>query len=240
MALRFWSCLVLLAPLLIWQGKRSKQNTPRLPEASGEPFGNHGQDKPPFKLTLIGESPIAGVGVKHHSEGLGPAISNALASLTNQQVDWHCLGINGATVQTMLNYFQENQNTTHHSEAILVMLGVNDTAGLTSITTWQANLHALINQHAEDTLWFFAPVPAMEHFTALPFPLSKVLGWRSQQLNHAMAEVCSEYRHCHFLPYGDLTFTSDLLAEDGFHPSAKGYKLMGEQLAQAMLAILQA
>ncbi|PHS69106.1 MAG: GDSL family lipase, partial [Alcanivorax sp.] len=36
---RFWLALLLLSPWLLWQAKRTRATTPRLPEAGGAPSG---------------------------------------------------------------------------------------------------------------------------------------------------------------------------------------------------------
>lgn len=43
MHLPFWLTTAGLSPVLIYQGKQARRNTVRLPEASGEPFGQYGK-----------------------------------------------------------------------------------------------------------------------------------------------------------------------------------------------------
>ena len=58
-----------LLPILYRQAIRVKASVPVLPEAE-TPFGEVAvAETPPFRLLLIGESTLAGVGVKTHDEG---------------------------------------------------------------------------------------------------------------------------------------------------------------------------
>ena len=62
MHLPFWLTTAVLFPVLLYQGKRTRQTTPRLPEASGSPFGQYGEGEPARRILVIGESTAAGVG----------------------------------------------------------------------------------------------------------------------------------------------------------------------------------
>jgi len=55
---------ILLAPVLIFQGKQVRKNAPRLPEASGPRQGVHGNGNKEFSLLILGDSAAAGVGIK--------------------------------------------------------------------------------------------------------------------------------------------------------------------------------
>lgn len=70
MHLPFWLTTALLFPVLLYQGKRARKNTPRLPEAQGSPSGHYGEGQPDLRLLVIGESTAAKVGVITHEQGL--------------------------------------------------------------------------------------------------------------------------------------------------------------------------
>jgi|GEM_PF-3316431 len=65
MHLPFWLTTALLFPVLLYQGKQARRNTPRLPEAGGSPSGQYGKGTPGKRILVIGESmagdPCAGV-----------------------------------------------------------------------------------------------------------------------------------------------------------------------------------
>ena len=57
----FWLTTALLFPVLLYQGKRTRRVTPRLPEATGDCAGQYGEGEPLFRLLVLGESTAAGV-----------------------------------------------------------------------------------------------------------------------------------------------------------------------------------
>ena len=60
------------APLLLWQGRRVRRDTPKLPEAEGPRDGIAGADRPgrPLRLLIVGDSSAAGVGASVQDEAL--------------------------------------------------------------------------------------------------------------------------------------------------------------------------
>lgn len=231
--MRFWLLLIMLWPLLLFQAWRTGRVTPRLPEATGPQHGHCGAG-PPLHVLLIGESPVAGVGVKRQTQGLGPAIAKPLAQLTGCHVHWRCHGNNGLRLAGLLEKpLPAILDGSHAPDIILVMIGVNDTTALTPLHRWRAKLHMLIETLAPQARLCFAPVPPMRHFTALPQPLRYAIGTRAALLDRALHNLCAE-TGTPYLPYGRLQHPS-LLARDGYHPSETGYRAMGDALARQML-----
>ena len=223
----YWLLLLPLLPWLILQGRRTRSTALRLPEAAGDRHGESGVGSP-FTLIIIGESPVAGVGVPHHRDGLGPALAAPLATLIDRRVHWYCHGSNGIRIAALLN--DPLQELPERADAVLVMMGVNDTTGLTPVHLWRQHLRRLhqrlYGRFAAPV--FFSAVPPMHHFTALPQPLRAIIGLRARLLDRVLA---SEFQR---LDYGRVE-GHGLLAEDGFHPSADGFRLMGERLAKALV-----
>lgn len=56
-------------PILWWQGRRVKRDTPRLPEAAGARVGVSGAGQP-LRVLILGDSAAAGVGVSHQDQAL--------------------------------------------------------------------------------------------------------------------------------------------------------------------------
>ena len=71
----FWLTTALLFPVLLYQGKRTRRVTPRLPEATGDCAGQYGEGEPVFRLLVLGESTAAGVGVESHAQGLASQLA---------------------------------------------------------------------------------------------------------------------------------------------------------------------
>src|SRR5690554_8235760 len=78
MHLPFWLTTAVLFPVLLYQGMRTPQTTPRLPEASGSPYGQYGEGEPARRILVIGESTAAGVGAQTHDQGLASQLAREL------------------------------------------------------------------------------------------------------------------------------------------------------------------
>ncbi len=84
--------LIALAPILLWQGRKVRQRTLRLPEAGGARTGSLGQGLP-LRVLLLGDSAAAGVGVGRQEEALAGQLAAQLSS--EYQVAWQLLAESG-------------------------------------------------------------------------------------------------------------------------------------------------
>lgn len=252
-AAAFAGLLALLLPLLLAQALHTRRTALRLPEAEGPQQGicpasdpAPGADiasAPPFHCLIIGESPVAGVGVTHQAQGIGPALAAPLARLLRRPLHWQCHGRNGLRLRDLLAApLPDDLPDTPPPDLILVMMGVNDTTGLTGLRTWRRQLTALIRLLCARTglppqALAFAPVPPMHRFSALPQPLRAVVGLRAYLLNETLGRICLA-EGCLLPDYGNLTEPA-FLAEDGYHPSASGFQAMGERLATQLFPAIE-
>src|SRR5699024_11906220 len=116
--------------------------------------------------------PVSAVGVQLHASGIGPSLAMPLRAPLQRQVHWHCHWHNGATLQQLLGKLP---TLTTPPDAVIIMVGVNDTTQLTSLLQWRQQLQQLKAVLGNTTL-FFTPVPPMAQFSALPKPLNLWLG----------------------------------------------------------------
>lgn len=77
-----------LLPILYFQGKKIKATVPRLPEAKGNRGSCSVSSEKTLNIITIGESTVAGVGVKTHEEGFTGTFARELATAMNMNVDW--------------------------------------------------------------------------------------------------------------------------------------------------------
>ena len=235
MHLPFWISTTLLAPLLVWQGQRTRRTTPRLPEAHGDPHGQYGDGEPAWQLLVLGESTAAGVGVTHHQDGLASQLARQLHQQSQRTIGWRSHGINGIRLQALQDHLKTIQLAP--ADAILLSMGVNDTTGLTPRRRYRQQLLALGAQLPGPL--FLLSVPPMHRFTALPTPLRQLLGWRARQLDAIQRKLAAEQPDDFiYLSYPAMTDPT-LLAEDGYHPGITGYQAMATALAPALTARLQ-
>jgi lysophospholipase L1-like esterase len=237
------SSLVLLAPVLFVQGRWVRRVTPRLPQAAGPEEGIIGAGAHPIRLLLVGESPAMGVGVSDHASGLVGQTARALADTAGCAVSWRVMGRSGASARNLLDEFIAPAALID-ADVVVVVLGVNDTIGLSSPARWIGSLEALLESlrrgaHAVPVV--LAAVPPMQYFPAIPSPLRHVLGLRSHVLDRAAVKWARARRGVAHVPHPRAPYTavSEAFCSDGFHPSAIGYEQWGAALASAAATLLQ-
>ena len=240
---RFWLALIALAPLLLLQARRTRRDTPRLPEAGGPDHGQAGDGPAPTRLLVVGESTAAGVGVQEHRQGLGAQLARALHARSGQPVAWQVKGVNGIRAGALAKQLAEAPPADvdrMDADLAVISLGVNDTTGLTRPGRYQADLRTLIEVLRRDhpTLPVaLLSVPPMQHFTALPAPLRQVLGLRAARLDRTQRSLAARLENVHYLSYPAIADPA-LLAEDGYHPGERGYAYIADRVADTLAALL--
>lgn len=230
----WWLAFVLLGPLLWIQGRWARWRTPRLPPLTTPLAGVAGEGEAVLHLLVLGESPAAGVGVATHEESLPARFAAELARRQRLRVVWRSVAENGADVQRVLDT-QLPQLAHGRPDLVLVVLGVNDTTGLTLRARWRSRLAMLvtgIRAHSDCPI-LFTSVPRMDSFRALPQPLRMALGMRGRLLDNDLRELSGRQ--------GGVSCASALpvlsaqqLAADGYHPSAIACLDWATQLADCM------
>ncbi len=231
MHLPFWLTTALLFPVLLYQGKRARKNTPRLPEAQGSPCGQYGEGTPDLRFLVLGESTAAGVGVSRHELGLASQLAQILHERTGQTIAWHTFGVNGIRMGQLNRKLASMELP--RADVVLLSMGVNDTTGFTPRYRFRRQLLALRNMLAPryPGPLYLLSVPPMHLFTALPSPLRQIMGWRARQLNQVYEQLARQApEDFQYRSYPAITDAS-LLASDGYHPSDRGYRAIAEVLA---------
>lgn len=226
-----------LYPLLAWQGRRTRQRVPRLPEPSDDAHGiAGGADGKPLTLLLIGESPVAGVGVDSHADGIGAATAYALAQATRRPVHWQTHGINGITAAQALTLLLPSISPARVDVACIAF-GVNDSTSFRSHSRWRADILALLDklqQTSHPRVILLSGVPPMASFPALPWPLRRVLGMKAASLDRALASIAAQRPATIHVPFEPSLSKPENMARDGYHPSAAGCRYWAENLVKAL------
>jgi lysophospholipase L1-like esterase len=213
---------LLLAPLLMYQGKRVRRVTPRLPEAPGERYGEVGTGKP-LQLLILGDSAAAGVGIASQRQALSGCLAQALAP--HWQVKWQLLAQSSLTTAAITNLLDQIPAQT--IDVVLVSCGVNDVTRSTSSTDFAVHLQQLqqrLEQHFKSRLVIYTTLPPMHKFPALPQPLRWFLGAKARRLDQVLQHFVAQQPKARLLAL-DLPFSRDFMASDGFHPSHKATPL---------------
>lgn len=223
--------LMTLAPILLWQGRKVRQGTLRLPEAAGARNGRLGQGQP-LRVLLLGDSSAAGVGVSEQRHALAGQLAEQLS--LHYQVSWQVLAESGLTSQQLLAKLDSLAGQDY--DCAVLAIGVNDVTARTKDTLWLSQLqllHERLSTEFKVQHIFISAVPAMQHFTALPRPLSDYLGRRARRLNKLTEQLEDNNTDVSYLSI-ELGVSPQMLAADGFHPSAMAYRLWAEHLAAAI------
>ena len=238
-AYAWWLSLLLLAPVALPLALHTRRRALRLPPAGGALSGVAGTALPgePLRLLVLGESTVVGVGVDQLQFALVGHLAEALAVHCGRPVAWRACGENGITVEQARQRLLP-QVLDQPFDLALLVFGVNDTTHLTSLSRWQTALgdmaQALI---ARDAQVAFSSVPPLQHFTALPWLLRRLLGVRAGLLDARLRQLAGRLGAGHHAV--ELDFSADYLARDGYHPSRLGYRVWAEGLVLSLAPVLQ-
>ncbi|MTB52213.1 SGNH/GDSL hydrolase family protein [Lewinella sp. W8] len=122
-----------LLPVMYRQAMRVKARVPILPEAE-TPFGTvRVGDTPTFRVILIGESTLAGVGVNTHEEGFAGTLGHAISRSLGRSVSWRVYARSGYTASRKLERLLPKIRE-EHADLIVIGTGGNDAFKLS--TPW--------------------------------------------------------------------------------------------------------
>ncbi len=229
-SLGWWLQFIALLPVLLPQALHTRRTALRLPPAGGPQQGLAGAEwgGAPLRLLLLGESTVAGVGVEVQQVALSGQLAESLAQQLQRPVQWRALGVNGITAIEACE-----QLLPQASEAVdlaLLVFGVNDTTHFSARRAWQRALSELAEHFVRQSAQVaFTAVPPIQHFTALPPLLRRVLGARARLLDGDLQQLAEAREHAYCAL--DLQFADEYLAADGYHPSARGYAVWAQALA---------
>jgi lysophospholipase L1-like esterase len=232
----WWAAALPLLPLVLPMAVHTRRTALRLAPAAGPERGLAGGalEGEPLRLLLIGESTVAGVGASCLDFALAGQLAAALAVRLGRPVVWRACGENGITAGEALQRLLP-QVADEPADLVLLVFGVNDTTHFSSSRSWRKSLESLARHFAgRGVRVLLAGVPPLQHFSALPWLLRQLLGWRARLLDrqlHDLAEReglgCCATR---------LEMRPEFLALDGYHPSTLGYRVWGESLADWFVA----
>lgn len=221
---------LLLAPLLIYQGRYVRRVTPRLPEPAGARSGDSANNRA-RSLLILGDSAAAGVGVAQQKAALSGQLLKRLGDWR-----WRLLATSGDASLDLLARLKEEAPC--HYDVVVLSVGVNDVTSRIDSRRWlrlQQQLLTRIGELFSPHQVIFSALPPMQQFPALPQPLRCYLGRRATRFNKLLGDWLATSSHGQLLT-PKLPLTTGSFAVDGFHPGAAAYALWAEQLAQAINA----
>lgn len=258
---------VLLAPVYLYQGRKIKRDTVRLPEPQGERYGqiqlNTSINKPKdstdqtLNLMVVGDSAAAGVGSETQQEALTgklipileqqPAIYNTFSTL-----NWTLQATTGHTSFDILRRLYVLPAPSQPTDVMILSVGVNDTTSSVPVDKWQQQIEdiiAIAQRKFGVRELVFLSLPPMAEMPAIPPPLNNFVGAKASILDEILQQVCANndgvtYMATDFARMiaehanGTPIDISVMFASDGFHPSSLMYGYWAQQVAELIIELL--
>lgn len=215
----------LLAPIVLPQAQRLRRDIPRLPPAEPRTGGSTARDA--VRLLVLGDSTAVGTGVEQMTD----AVAGQVATRIPGPVAWRVVGDNGLTSEQVRARCLDAA-TAEPFDIVVLMVGWNDALRLRSNRAYAADLGALL-----DALHVASPAarqvvvlpPRFMDFAVLPQPLRHALGAHVVGLTTTAIRVAQE--HGAYIVAG---FDGRHQASDRFHPDARGYAGIADDIAAAL------
>lgn len=198
-------------------------------------IGKVGSQIETLNLLAIGESTVAGVGAKTHTEALAGQLAKFLSLATEKSVRWHVLGESGITARETLERLIPNLPDAE-MDVIVVGLGGNDAFKVNSPERWRRDLTKIIEaveRKYPKAVILLANSPRIIDFPVLPQPLKTVL-WHVSRLQHAVGKNLADAERNIFY-FDEATTVDERFFSDGIHPSEYGYTLWSEAMIKFLL-----
>jgi lysophospholipase L1-like esterase len=208
----------LLVPIALVQGLWLWQRTPTLPAPSGNSGRAGRRGRAAVRLVGIGDSIMAGTGVRQQRHSLTATCARLLHERTGCDVEWCAHGVNGATSATVL---QRVVPTASDADVYLVSCGVNDATRGVAPARFADNLRqilGLLRRKSPRATILYGGLPPLDHFPLLPWPLNTVLAARVREMLAAAADLFKEHDRVHCFRFPQSVPTEQF-ASDGFHPA---------------------
>jgi len=190
-------------------------------------------------VVWLGDSTAYGVGVTDGSD----AVASAVAAVRDERVT--NLAVSGATLHDVVTQQLQRLPTGPGERAARVYLsvGANDVTHLTRTEGFRMDYRDLLGRLPADAEVVVLGVPDMGAPPRLAQPLRAIAGWRGRALDEVVRAVVAARPDRDRFTYVDIrggtgpAFRRDprrYFADDGYHPSAAGYRLWSDVVLEAV------
>ena len=205
---------VLLAPIYLYQGRKVKRDTLRLPEPEGIRCGrvklntaasSNNDNQQALSLMIVGDSAAAGVGSQTQQEALAgrlvpelqqQALANEAFGKQFNELTWSLHATTGHTSFDILRRLYVLAKPSQPLDVMVLSVGVNDTTANVAAAKWQQQLESIIavaQRKFGVAHLIFARLPQMAQMPALPAPLSHFIGAKATKLDEILQQVCADH-----------------------------------------------
>ncbi|WP_433019758.1 SGNH/GDSL hydrolase family protein [Kribbella sp. CA-294648] len=218
--------------------RRIFSTAPRLPDAAGDSGHTTGGSDPVLRLAVLGDSTAAGVGAATHDDALAGQLATAVAGLTGRAVSWRAIAESGATTARVAATLTRDLVVPLEGwrpDVVVIVVGVNDLIRWRPLSAWRSDVTEVFRQvrrQAPDAIVVVSGLPPVGDFPLLPATIRPVAGFRARRMDAVLNEVAAQTGNSH-VPLGGAS-KAHWFAQDGFHPSAAGYRAWSRILAIAV------
>ena len=217
-------------PYLVYQAKKVRKSSPKLPSQSSLLTLGQGEKH----VLLLGESTVAGVG----ASATAHTLAGNFARMLGDSYQIETIGKKGLRVKDAFSLYQlQKKSRTTTSEGVILFLGANDCFLLTSPQEFKQELRSLIQQIQVETdaNWIYlAAIPPVHLFPAFSEQMRAFLSKQRAYLQREMEDIAANDPKViyHAIP---MDLQPEFFSADGVHPSDLGYQKIAELAIEKMV-----
>ena len=216
-------------PYLVYQAKKVRKSSPKLPSQSSLLTLGQGEKH----VLLLGESTVAGVG----ASAAAHTLAGNFARLLGDSYQIETIGKKGLRVKDAFSlYKQHKKSRIATTEGVILFLGANDCFLLTSPQEFKQELRSLMLQIQVETdaNWIYlAAIPPVHLFPAFSEQMRSFLSKQRAYLQREMEDIAANDPKViyHTIP---MDLQPEFFSADGVHPSDLGYQKIAELAIEKM------
>jgi lysophospholipase L1-like esterase len=217
-------------PYLVYQAKKVRKSSPKLPSQSSLLTLGQGEKH----VLLLGESTVAGVG----ASATAHTLAGNFARMLGDSYQIETIGKKGLRVKDAFSLYQlQKKSRTTTSEGVILFLGANDCFFLTSPQEFKQELRSLIQQIQVETdaNWIYlAAIPPVHLFPAFSEQMRAFLSKQRAYLQREMEDIAANDPKVIYHPI-PMDLQPEFFSADGVHPSDLGYQKIAELAIEKMV-----
>ena len=236
-----------LLPIIYLQSLRIRAKVPQLPEAEDAQGMIIKKSGSGLRVLFLGESTVAGIGVKKHEEGIAGTFAREFSDYTGENISWRVYAKSGYTAEEVYTHILPEIEETR-ADVIIIGLGGNDAFTLNSPANWIRNVEKIIEQlqlRYPDTPIAFLNMPPIKLFPAftpqIKFVLGNLVEILGDELEAYVANRDNVYYYARRVSAEDwserlgVEATAEDLFSDGVHPAKFTYQLWAKDMLRYLV-----
>jgi lysophospholipase L1-like esterase len=238
---------LICSPLLYFQSKKVRKEVPDLPEASNPKGLIQYEGKAKFNLLVIGESTMAGVGIKDHQDGFACHLGNQISEHLHQTVSWEVQAKSGYTAKQIHDLLLPKIEM-KQADLIVIGTGANDAFSLNTPNHFAKEVDKIISQLRRSYSLcpiVFISMPPVSYFPAFTKLMQFCIGNWVKFNGTKLESILKDGQQIYFMKddikpedwfdkYDHFNNIHDMFS-DGVHPSKMTYQLWAKECFDYMV-----